>query len=219
MMTNKQKHALAELEAARPMRSLIQRLSLGPDSKNTRIITFIAARPHEGTSTIAREYAETLASVTNQKVLLIDAGPMVPERFRAFGIDPAEGIIDAMIDGKQPERAIRPIATNVSLGNWIGRDENQSLAGKVVYNPKFWESLLASFDSVIIDAPSLQASFDGVALAAKADATVIVVEAESTPQPVVHNLCNTLSSAGANLTGVVMNKRKYYIPKRVYRKL
>lgn len=198
---------------------LIQRLTLSPQTRAMRIITFIAARPGEGTSTIARDYASLLAAEGSQKVLLIDAGPLAPERFRAYGPDSPDGMVDAMIDGHLADQAIHPSSTNVSVGHWIARTENRGLAAKVVADPKFWQPLLASFDTIVIDAPSLQSSFDGVMLAAKADATVLVVEAETTPQPVVMNLRDTLASSGATLAGVVMNKRRYYIPQRAYKKL
>ena len=72
--------------------------------------------------------------------------------------------------------------------------------------------MLASFDTIVIDAPALQTSFDGVVLASRSDATVLVVEAEAIPQAVVLNLRETLEASGARLAGVVMNRRRYYIP-------
>ena len=204
------------------MRTLIQRLNISPHNRSVRIITFIAARPREGTSTIAHDYASMLASEGLQKVLLIDAGPLATERFRAYGVESPTGVIDAMLDGQWLDRAIPPTGTTVGrteIGHWAEPTENRVLAAKMAADPKFWETLLASFDTLVIDAPSLQSSFDGVVLAARADAAVLVVEAESTPQAVVMNLRDTLESSGAKLAGVVMNKRRYYIPQRAYKKL
>jgi len=101
----------------------------------------------------------------------------------------------------------------------VGNDAHSTSGNHVVHRHDFWKNLLDSYDSLIIDAPSLRTSFDGVAVAAKADATVIVVEAEKTPQPVIAHLRDTLAAAGAKTAGVVMNKRRYYIPGRVYKKL
>jgi Mrp family chromosome partitioning ATPase len=197
------------------MRALLQRLSLSPQNRSMRIITFIAARPREGSLTIACDYASMLAAEAAQKVLLIDAAHLGRERFRAYGANAADGQIDANL----PDHAIPPAGTNVTIGHWVARPENRSLASRSAADPTFWEAFLASFDTIVIAAPSLQSSFDGVVLAARADAAVLVVEAESTPQAVVENLRDTLASAGARLAGVVMNKRRYYIPQRVYRKL
>jgi protein-tyrosine kinase len=205
-----------------PMRTLIQRLNISPQNRSVRIITFIAARPREGTSTIAHEYASMLAAECLQKVLLINAGPVAAQRFRAYGVDSPPGVIDAMLDGQWPDPAIHPTDATVGrteIGHWVEPTENRVLAAKMAADPKFWESLLTSFDTIVIDGPSLQSSFDGVVLAVKADATVLVVEAESTPQPVVENLRDTLAASGAKLAGVVMNKRRYYIPQRAYKKL
>lgn len=202
-----------------PMRALLQRLSLSPQNRSMRIITFIAARPREGTLTIASDYASMLAAEAAQKVLLIDAAHLGRERFRSYGVNPDDGQIDAAIDTHRPGHAIPPGGTNVSVGHWVARPENRSLAARSVADPKLWEAFLASFDTVVIAAPCLQSSFDGVVLAAKADATVLVVEAESTPQAVAENLRDTLTSAGATLAGAVMNKRRFYIPQRVYKKL
>lgn len=201
------------------MRGLVQRISLGNHSQPVRIITFIASRPREGTSTMARNYAAALASQTNQKVLLIDAGPYAAERFKSFGVEATGGIVDAAINGHLPTENTQPLDKNISVGRWLSNEIHPGSAGKVMHNHTFWKNLLDSYDSLVIDAPSLRSTFDGVAVAAKSDATVIVVESEKTPQPVVEHLRDTLLAAGAKTAGVVMNKRRYYIPGRVYKNL
>lgn len=201
-----------DADLSEPIHILIQRLDQMPGGL-TRIITFIAARRREGTSTVARHYAETLAAQTNQQVLLIDAGPLVSTRF----IDPSRGVIDLTVS--LPGNAIQPTSNGVALARWGGNNEDRGLAGRMVHDPVFWENLLKSYGAIVIDAPALQTAFDGVVLAARSDAVVMVVESENTPEPVVHNLRDTLSSAGAKIAGVVMNKRHYYIPDNVYRHL
>ncbi len=194
-----------------PMLNLIQRLSLGPYNPRLQIITFIAARPQEGTSTIAREYAQTLAAETSQKILLIDAGTQL----RGHSMP---GIVDNIMAGKPPHDAVR-LVQGFSTAYWIGSEKNRSASGQVIHDADFWKALSVSFDTIIIDAPSLQSKFDGVGLAAKADAAVLVIEAEETPEPVIKNLRDTLTGAGANIAGLVMNKRRYHIPHKVYARL
>lgn len=218
-MTSLSKFQPQQVGTSRTMHRLIQRLSMAPDMRLTPIITFIAARSREGTSTVAMNYALALASETGKKVLLIDAGPATPERFQAYGVDGSMGIIDAMVAGKSPDRAIHASDQGIHICRWFGHEENRRAAGQILHDAKFWQNLQTAYDSIIIDAPSLHSSFDGVLLAARADATVIVVEAEKTPEPVVINLRDILAGSGARLAGVVMNKRRFYIPQRVYKKL
>ena len=46
-----------------------------------------------------------------------------------------------------------------------------------------------------------------------------MVEAERTRRQVVENVKNKIARNGGNIIGVVFNKRKYYIPEFIYRRL
>jgi Mrp family chromosome partitioning ATPase len=48
---------------------------------------------------------------------------------------------------------------------------------------------------------------------------VLVVEAESSRTPVVADLRDMIMARGANLAGIVLNKRRFYIPEKIYRRL
>jgi Mrp family chromosome partitioning ATPase len=48
---------------------------------------------------------------------------------------------------------------------------------------------------------------------------VFVVLSEHTRQEVAKNARSQLESVGANILGVVINKKKYYIPNFIYRRL
>lgn len=199
--------------------SLVHRINLVLAAQDRHIVAFIAARSGEGTSTVARDFAEGLADETGRKVLLIDAGPLDKARCITDGIDPATGIVDTVAAGDQPAKVIHAIDHNVYLGRWMGKNENRALAGKLLHNAAFWASLQKEFDTIVIDAPSLQNSSDGIALATRADAVIMVIESETTRQPVIENLRDTLAAAGAKITGSVMNKRRFYIPDKVYARL
>jgi Mrp family chromosome partitioning ATPase len=199
--------------------ALVQRLHLLVDAKEGRTITFIAARPDEGTSTIAAIFATSLAAETGQKVLLLDAGTQQSDMGRRAAIDPSIGLVDAFARGSDPSEAIHPLGNGVSVARWIGQDHNRSLANKLLQDGAVWRSLRGAFHTVVIDAPALQVSSDGIPLSVHADATVLVVESGTTRQPVIENLRDTLSSAGAKLAGIAMNKRQYYIPEKVYARL
>jgi len=205
--------------ASDPIRSLIQRLSIGSEGAHARSIAFVAARAREGTSTIAWEYAKTLAAETDQKVLLIDAGAADTDRYRDHDLSFSSGMVDAVLAGQPASAVIKASSQGIWVACWVGAEKNRTFGGRALHDAALWKGLSNSFDSIIIDAPSLQFSFDGIALAAKAEATVIVIEAESTPEPVVKNLQNKLTASGATIVGTIMNKRRYYIPEKIYKRL
>jgi Mrp family chromosome partitioning ATPase len=198
---------------------LVHRIhTMRQDQRGYRI-AFIAARAGEGTSTLARDFAEGIANETGRKILIVDAGPVDRERFITDGIDPAKGIVDAVAGGGKAEDAIFQIDYTVHLGRWLGQDRHRSVATRLLNDPAFWQGLQEQFDTIVIDAPSLQHSSEGIALAAKADAVALVIESETTRLPVIEKLRDTLNAAGANVIGAVMNKRRLYIPEKVYARL
>jgi protein-tyrosine kinase len=199
--------------------NLVQRLDRTLDLPANRIITFISARPGEGTSTITRDYVRALEDTVDQKILLIDAGKLDQSYFEANDADPSVTIADTVATEQPLTNALYPLGHHAHFGRWAGEGRSRNAANKLLNNEAFWNNLHETFGTVAIDAPSLQESSDGIALAAHADATVLVVEAETTRQPVIEHLRDTLTAAGAKVAGLILNKRRFYIPSKVYKKM
>ncbi len=199
--------------------NLVQRLDRTLDLPEHRIITFISARSGEGTSTIARDYVRVLEDMVDHKILLIDAGKLDESYYDANQGNPSVTIVETVAAGQELDKALFPLGNHTHFGRWAGEGRGRIAATKLLNNNKFWDDLHNSYGTVVIDAPSLQESPDGIALAAHADATILVVEAEKTRQPVVENLRDTLDAAGAKVVGLVMNKRRFYIPAKVYQNM
>jgi Mrp family chromosome partitioning ATPase len=51
------------------------------------------------------------------------------------------------------------------------------------------------------------------------DAVILVIEAEKTRWEVARKAKEELEKAGATILGAVLNKRKYYIPRSIYRRM
>jgi Mrp family chromosome partitioning ATPase len=83
----------------------------------------------------------------------------------------------------------------------------------------YWERLSQAADLIILDAPPLLSSPLAQALAPTADGVVLLVEAERTRSHVAAAARDALAAAGANVLGVVLNKRRYHVPKALYDRL
>lgn len=201
------------------LRSLSIKLRLQTQGNQAQIITFIAARNGEGTSTLAYNYAEFLAQDTGKKVLLIDGSADLPRFYANRGMKNKLGLVDAAIEGEPSKNALTEVHPGLTVTRWISNKHNRQAADRITQSADFWKRLMSEYATVIIDSPSLQSSFDGLMLAAKASHTIIVTEAEKTPAPVVLRLKEMLANAGANITGVALTKRRFYIPARVYNKI
>jgi protein-tyrosine kinase len=73
------------------------------------------------------------------------------------------------------------------------------------------------FDYVIFDGNSVFGSSEVVSFAKHFDAVVLVVECEKTKWEVLQMASEKIQKAGGDVLGVVLNKRKYYIPDSIYR--
>ena len=62
-------------------------------------------------------------------------------------------------------------------------------------------------------------SVDGLTLSHKVDGVILVVEAECTRWQIVQQTKENIEIRGGKVLGVILNKRRFYIPKFVYDRL
>ncbi|MGA2939604.1 MAG: CpsD/CapB family tyrosine-protein kinase [Syntrophobacteraceae bacterium] len=185
-----------------------------------KILQFIGSHEGEGASTIIREFAIVSANLIGHSVLLLDADRYNPTQGRFFELQHPYCWIDALKDGAQIGKAIHQIGTS-SL--FMSPSCNSSAATPEIFNSPtfsgFCQSLRADFDLVLIDSAPLTISADGLAVASKVDGVILVVEAERTRWQTVRKVRDSICRVGGNILGVVLNKRRYYIPQSIYKHL
>ncbi len=190
-----------------------------PHSK-CKILQFIGSREGEGVSTIIREFARVAANLIGHSVLLLDADRHNPTQGHFFDLKHPYCWIDALKDGAQIGKAIHQIGES-SL--FMSPSCNSSVYTPEIFNSPtfsgFCQNLRTDFDLVLIDSPPLTVSPDGLAVAAKVDGVILVVEAEKTRWQTVRRVRDSISRVGGNILGVVLNKRRYYIPQSIYKHL
>jgi Mrp family chromosome partitioning ATPase len=182
-----------------------------PDEQS-RVIELASATPGEGTSTISREMALTVAGDLSKPVLLIRVIsdlPLSPGlEAVAHGRVPLEAVIEADPD-------IPALATaTLSVG---GANAGLLFDGNELDRVFAQAARLARL--VIIDAPPILADVTGVALSRKVSGVVLVVEAEKTRAPIIEQARRVIETGGGRVLGVILNKRKHHIPGWLYRRL
>jgi succinoglycan biosynthesis transport protein ExoP len=76
-----------------------------------------------------------------------------------------------------------------------------------------------AYNFVILALPSVLDDNSVSMLARLADQAILVIEAERVRWQVLKSVCERLTDAGVVIKGAILNKRKYYIPTWLYRKL
>lgn len=185
-----------------------------------RAIQFIGSSEGEGVSTIAREFARIAADKIGNSVLLVDMGNHCPNQFDAFEITAEHDWIESIRNKTGLENAaVRVGRSNLSIG-MISRDGD--LNPQILDTPDFknlWRDLVGKFELIVLDSPPVSSAVDGMLLSPFVDGVILIVEAEKTRWPVVQISKEKIAAAGGNILGVVLNKRKYYIPESIYSRL
>jgi Mrp family chromosome partitioning ATPase len=191
---------------------------LAPDAP--RIVQIASATEGEGASTIARDLAVTVADVIGRRVLLINViGKELPQIAHIPSMTPVglEAVIGGIADEQDVIEAVPGLPLYETTLNLVGA------SGKHLFDVPALErvlrSALAKVDLVVIDAPPLLRDFAGLALARHCGGTVLVIEAEKVRAPKVVEARRLVEAHGGRVIGAVLNKRRWHIPRFVYRHL
>ena len=160
-----------------------------PRTPSGYLIMIASAMPGEGKTFTALNLALSLALEKDVKVLLVDADVAKPQLSQVLGLGQAPGLLDALRDETADvETMIRPtdVPTLSFLPAGVGVEDATELLSSS--RMERLAALLGERDSmrlVVLDSPPLLQTTESAALVRVAGQIVMVVRAESTPQPVV----------------------------------
>ncbi len=176
------------------------------------VMQVISAHEGEGVSNLTRDLVAIAVSGGMRKVLLLDIEP--PEGRGAAAMFAAQG--HDLIPISMERRTLQVGDSTLYVSAPIG-------AGGLKVEEAKWSTIIqaarTSFDLILIDSPAFERSSAGIEVAALADATLVVVEAELTRAAVARRLVEQIDDAGGQVIGAVLNKRSFYIPRWLYRSL
>jgi len=182
-------------------------------------VQFISARDGEGVPQVAREFVRTAVQKLNKTGLLLDANPG-GQQAKALGVTLSTGWEDVIGTDKPIREALFQIGNS---GLFISQASGRGTVSSAFYDSprvaRLLEELKGEFDVVAIDAPSGTVSAGGLALTPKVDGVIIVIEAEETRWQVVQSIKERIAKRGGKVLGVVLNKRRHYIPHWIYKRL
>ena len=173
-----------------------------------------------GCTTTAVNFAIALARDPELRVLLVDVNLRTPKLHEIFKIDHALGLTDLSANSDTMTSMIKKVGPeNLSVLTCGG---NYSLPVGLFESAQFDQLLKTAsegFDYVILDAPPMPKFSECRVLCTKVDGVILVLQAGKTRRQVALKAKKALEEAGAKVLGVVLNRRKHYIPEWVYRQL
>jgi Mrp family chromosome partitioning ATPase len=182
--------------------------------RNGAIVVYLTAASNgEGTSTIARELAAAATGWDWCNVALIDASR--PATARGARI-PALGVLDVAADTNDLPFH-RSLCDGATLMQAALTGPNTSLPTIETVRSVF-DRIRKQFNLTIVDGPPVLISHQISAFSAAADCVVLVVEAERTRIEDLERARARLEQLGARMLGVVLNKRRHWVPGFIHRR-
>jgi uncharacterized protein involved in exopolysaccharide biosynthesis len=183
------------LPLEREMLLLHQGLEAALRAGSGRVIQFAGTAGGDGAGEIVQAFARVVTARLGRSVLVLRASAPEPE-----------AAAPGPVAGPLPVLPFTP----------------PSFTLPAVFDAATVERLFAGvrqrFDLVLVDAgPALDPG--GLALAGNADGVVLVVDAGRTRWPVAMKAREAIEGGGGSVLGVVLSKRRFYIPDAIYRRL
>jgi capsular exopolysaccharide synthesis family protein len=174
----------------------------------------------EGTSTTAVNLATSLAADMRNSVLLVDANLRSPILHRFFNAKAMKGMSELLDVRSEKSFHFKKIGHN-DLYLFPCGIKRTSSGGYFESNrfEQFLSNVRNSFDYVIFDSASVPSTPDTLTLSSKLDGVILVITHDKTRRQVAIRAKKELENVGANILGVVINRKKYYIPEWIYRRL
>jgi len=198
-------------------------LALDGDEAAGGKLVLTSCHPQEGVSTTAVALASALALANRWQVLLCDVNVDRPGLQRFIATEAARGLTDALAGECEPDEAVQPTplpALHVlTAGSHRMHPSDVFSSGARVPFRDILERLAQRFQFMVFDAPPVLEYSATSVLAAMADGTILVIEAERERYEAAHSALRLLRSAGATVIGAVLNKRRFHIPGFLYRHL
>jgi hypothetical protein len=187
-------------------------------------VMFVGARRSDGVSDCARAFAQLCTTRASRPVWLLDLDLFGGHQFASLGGDDGgwSGPFD-MTFGQAPFWRALPRSVDGRMGEgivvsyrspdgrlFVSRARRDALMPgqslQVAAAPDYWRAVRQSVEMTIVDAPPLERSRAGLAIAADMDGVVLVVDAERGDARDAIEMRDEVLSRGARCLGVVVVK-------------
>lgn len=193
--------------------------SLNPEG-TMKTIMITCSVSGEGSSTVAANLAVSLSKNKTLKTLLVDGNFRRPTLHKHFGLENKFGFYDLILGEKDPEGVLKrtkwPTLLVITSGE-INNNPNE------IFEPHGLKYLISKlkeeFNYLIFDSAPITTYPDSLVLASRMDGIILVVQADKTRWEVAQKVKEQLEMVQANILGVVLNGRRYVIPKFLYKRL
>jgi len=191
---------------------LVQRLFLADGALAPRAVVFCAVEQRSEDSRTCARVAELLAShIQGSSVCVMDANLARPSLHAYFDVENHGGLAGAILETGPVMDFTQSLGRGylrlISAGVLTpGTDANEVLGSKRLRARM--SELRASFDYILVDAPTAATGSVSAHLAALVDGVILIVEPSFTPRQAAREAKDNIEAAGGRVLGVVLQRRR-----------
>ena len=192
-------------EITEAFRTLRTNLAFLREKNNGKTLLFTSSIPAEGKSTVASNYAASLA-IAGRKTLIIDCDIRRPRAHESFGIKIEKGLESVLTNDEPAENLImKEILPNLDLLPTKNMKNNVTELFLRDKMKDVIESLKDRYDTIILDTPPMAVASDAAILSKDVDGVVVVVGYDQVAERELKFAKEMLDNAGATIYGFVVN--------------
>ena len=185
-----------------------------------KTLSICSPTPGEGSSTVALNFAASLAKDGGDRVALVDANLRQPVVHSSCKLPTSPGLSEVIHEGIDVHEAMKQsvipnlfvLTSGMTPPNPMVIFESPKLGDLI-------EVLRAEFDWIIFDCAPVDIYPDPTVLARQLDGVALVIQAQNMGAEVAIRAKEHLEQAGAKIVGAVLNRRRQIIPENIYKRL
>lgn len=217
-LTGYSPHVLPKYYEESDLLALAQNIAARLPNPDQNVIQFIGSRIGEGTSTLIREFALTAAKHSSKPVLLVEADFYQPSQNQAFAIETKPPLELVLQEGKALDGVISQVEeSNLFLASLSSKIQRSLTDRSFFGSTDMWKTAREQFSLILIDSSPATVTADSLSICETVNGVVLVLEAEKTRSAVAQEVKRQILMREGNLLGIVFTKRKFHIPKCIYK--
>jgi capsular exopolysaccharide synthesis family protein len=198
------------------IQTLTDQVYLLVKDRHVNLLQVSPATTYDNTARITMNLGINLSQKMKNKVLLIDANIRQPSLHREATSRGSVGLVDVLTSKKSANEAIETVSSGLDV----------LFAGRTQLNPvilldsttmhNLMETMKQQYSLVIVNTGDLRSTRDAAIIASMSDGIIVAFDEGHSRRQVVKSSLNRLKSNADKILGVVLNNRKYPIPKIIY---
>jgi uncharacterized protein involved in exopolysaccharide biosynthesis/Mrp family chromosome partitioning ATPase len=199
------------------LQSAIIATGKGVAGKAPYVLGVTSAYRGEGVSSVATGIAYVFSLTENQYVLLVDSNSHHPDEDKIIGANRPPGLFELAVGGTTKEEKgddVKPFPSVKDMEGYFTRVDGSEKIDKML--PSVQKQ---NYNLIVIDLPSMSEGVATLKSAALVDGVVVVVESQKVRREVLKNIKEKFEDTGVHIFGVVLNKRRFFIPNWLYSKV